>query len=188
MALADFITFILLTPDEDEEDEEEDEEEHDDFIPGHAPVRVKGQVVRDEEEESDYEGERQKIDQLSSKWGKRKKMYYDTDVVGVDIDEDEAREEEEEAIELQKKQLLDLDATDFFEDGAMSQLDGDGKEKKKKKEDSRRSKKAALLGEEDVVDLNDVGVGDEEEDIEVERVERDLSKLSKKEKLELLAR
>jgi len=147
--------------DEEEEDadgEEEDEDEDED--------EDEGSDSEDDNmfEESDEERVNDKA------WGRHKKVFYNTDVQDDDVytsDEEAqqaAQEEEKEAIILQKRLAEKLDAEDFY---TFDDEEGDGKVKADEDDDD-----------------------DDEDDGENEgkvKVAKDLSKLSKRERLEILA-
>jgi len=151
-------------------DEEEDEEEDGDV----------NEEADDEDEDEDDEGSDSEDDDnmfaesdeehVNDKaWGKHKKVFYNTDVQDDDVytsDEDAqqaAQEEEKEAIILQKRLAEKLDAEDFY---TFDDEEGDGKVKADDKDDEEEDE------------------GDNEGRV---KVAKDLSKLSKRERLEILA-
>ena len=98
----------------------------------------------------------------NSGWGRRKSVFYNGDTADLEIGQDfeDAEDEEEAAREQQKTMYTSLADSDFFGDFLGEAPDG-GKARK-------RSSKAAP------------------DEVQVDRVDRDLSKLSKKEKLQIL--
>ncbi|KAJ2995074.1 hypothetical protein HDV02_001106 [Globomyces sp. JEL0801] len=110
---------------------------------------------------SDLDDDERQSD-LDEGWGKKRSQYYQPDEVSSD--DEEAKEEEAEALRLQKKRIEAFTETDFVEEDNFENL-------LLKKSDSKVST---------IVELDDVdGL------LEPEQVETNVSKLSKKEQLQL---
>lgn len=119
---------VMALDDSEDDDDDDDEEE------------VEGEEKEDEEEEedeetdmdSDLEGKKEADLPNEMAWGKKKKMFYDSDYVmtkGKSQDELEAeeQEEEEEAKNIQKRLAANLSEEDydlnFFKEFAMEEKD-----------------------------------------------------------------
>eukprot|EP01127_Copromyxa_protea_P019926 TRINITY_DN6564_c0_g1_i1.p1 TRINITY_DN6564_c0_g1~~TRINITY_DN6564_c0_g1_i1.p1 ORF type:complete len:584 (+),score=208.71 TRINITY_DN6564_c0_g1_i1:121-1872(+) len=100
-----------------------------------------------------------------SRWGKKKHIYYGTDYVDDEMisSDEEAREEEEEALQMQKAKAKELDEDDYLDTmGSLLQA----------KQKGTPSKKTTVF--------------EEEPEEKFLRVEKDASKLSIKEKLDIV--
>jgi U3 small nucleolar RNA-associated protein 3 len=170
--------------DDDDDDEEEEEEEDDDDDAGVGLASD----LDDEEDEVKEEG-----------WGKNRSDYYDAD----EADDSEAEEEEEkEALRLRAKQSALLKAEDFGEDEVASSDEDDtiaaalsdrGRAGKGKDKPSAKDKQKAKVKDKKkaakpkgAIALDEELDALEEDDGQVEKVERDLSGLSEKERLAIL--
>ena len=147
----------LQGPDSDEEEEEDDEDEE-------------GGKFDDDEEEEDEDAEA--TGGASAGWGRKKKDFYGGDSAD-DVSDDEAEEaarlEQEEVLRLQRDHAAGLEADDFGElDASAEGADAD------------RPSDAQLLARLNE-DLEAGAAG-----MNVEAVERDMSRLSEKEKLQLV--
>eukprot|EP01129_Flabellula_baltica_P012655 TRINITY_DN5737_c0_g3_i1.p1 TRINITY_DN5737_c0_g3~~TRINITY_DN5737_c0_g3_i1.p1 ORF type:complete len:318 (-),score=99.53 TRINITY_DN5737_c0_g3_i1:309-1262(-) len=117
------------------------------------------------------------IDQYDANWGSRKRTYYAADYVDSEIisSDDEALEEEAAAKELQKREINRIDDEDF--DTFTDIIQHQKKQKFSGKKEKEEEKLVNSLKEE-INFLKEAGVS--------EKVQKDLSKLSKKEILEVL--
>ena len=169
---------------DDDDDDDEDEEDDDE-----GGVGLTSDLDEDEDETKE-EG-----------WGKKKSDYYDAD----EADDSEAEEEEEkEALRLRAKQSALLKAEDFGEDDVASSDEDDtiaaalsdkshsakrkekssSKDKQKGKlKDKNKSKAVKTKG---AIALDEELEALEDDDDQVEKVERDLSGLSEEERLAIL--
>lgn len=151
--------------DDDDDEEEEDSEAEDDD---------------DDDNAEDFEGEKKKILQMDGKWGKSKKNFYSADTAEFELDSDEeaAQDEEDAALELQRKQAEMMDEEDFgFGDDAEDE-DEEGGEDDDAPVDDEDLVGAQLA---DISMLVDKGDGSA-----IEQVHKDFSKMSKKEKLQIV--
>lgn len=156
-----------------------------------------GQEQDSEDEEEVAEKRKRAIqdeENISKAWGKRKGAYYGADTQEFELMDDEEEEtlkgEEEEGRRLQLEQADDYDEedmtlTDVLDDIVTAE---EGKKAKKgKKKESKKKKKKKKGGDMELLaamnkDLNEVALGDEM----VEKIERDASGLTGKEKQEML--
>jgi U3 small nucleolar RNA-associated protein 3 len=124
----------------------------------------------------DFEDEKRKIREMHGKWGKSKKNFYSADTAEYELESDEeaAKDEEDAALELQKKEAALMDEDDFeFEEHAD---DVDSSDVRPTHRDQLVANELAgipLLGETSGQSL-------------VEHLGKDFSKMSKKEKLEIV--
>lgn len=164
--------------DEDEEDSEEEEElDIDNDVDGF-----------------DAEEEKKKIMQMDGKWGKSRKNFYSADTAEFELESDEevAKDEEEAALELQRKQAEMMDDEDFGFDNEGQDDDEEGAEESD--EDAKDAREPVddedLVGEQlaDIATLADDGFGaaGAAAGAAIEHVQRDFSKLSKKDKLQIV--
>eukprot|EP01114_Cavostelium_apophysatum_P013174 TRINITY_DN3127_c0_g1_i3.p1 TRINITY_DN3127_c0_g1~~TRINITY_DN3127_c0_g1_i3.p1 ORF type:complete len:612 (+),score=188.47 TRINITY_DN3127_c0_g1_i3:154-1989(+) len=152
-----------LNLDEDDADlDEEDDELADDYI---APFDADDDELASE----------QNIDAKSDSWGKSKFAYYNQDEAR---DSEEEDLEEQEALSLQKKRLASLSKEDYEVEAPFSD-----RVKSKDKTPSKKSDAGALAALNK--DLGDIDFGN---GVVVQKIERNLDKLSKSQKLELLAK
>lgn len=161
--------------DSEEEDSEEEEEEEE--------LDVDNDV-----DGFDAEGEKKKIMQMDGKWGKGRKNFYSADTAEFELESDEevAKDEEEAALELQRKQADMMDAEDFGFDEEEEE-GGDGESDEEEQEEQEPVDDEDLVGEQlaDIATLADDGFGAAGA-ASVELVQRDFSKLSKKDKLQIV--
>ncbi|KAI9917922.1 hypothetical protein PsorP6_013021 [Peronosclerospora sorghi] len=181
-------------PSENESDREQIESE-DDELAGDEVLELGGDDDDDEEEEYgndendeynmyDADTERKKVMQMEGKWGKSRKIFYSADTAEYDLesDEDVAKDEEEAALELQHKQAEMLDDEDFGIDAPEAEGDDEDTEET---QDTAPVDDEAVIGEQlaDIATIADSGAGDAET---VEMVLKDFSKMSKKEKIQIV--
>ncbi|KAG6611135.1 Something about silencing protein 10 [Phytophthora cinnamomi] len=162
---------LELGGDEDDDDEEEEEEEADDDD--------------DDDNTFDAEGERKKAMQMEGKWGKSRKTFYSADTAEYELESDEevAKDEEEAALELQRKQAEMMDDEDFGIDEP--EADGDEDDEEEQEDEAAPVDDEDLVGEQlaDIAALADNGAGGAET---VEQVHKDFSKMTKKDKLQIV--
>ena len=149
----------LQGPDSDEEEDEEDEDEE-------------GGKFDDDAEDEDEDEDAEATGTATAGWGRKKKDFYGGDSAD-DVSDDEAEEaarlEQEEVLRLQRDHAAGLEADDFGElDPSAEGGDAD------------RPSDAQLLARLNE-DLEAGAAG-----MNVEAVERDMSRLSEKEKLQLV--
>jgi hypothetical protein len=159
--------------DSEEEDSEEEEEELD---------------IDNDVDGFDAEGEKKKIMQMDGKWGKGRKNFYSADTAEFELESDEevAKDEEEAALELQRKQADMMDADDFGFDEEEEE-EGAEESEEEDQETQQPVDDEDLVGEQlaDIATLADDGFGTAGA-ASVELVQRDFSKLSKKDKLQIV--
>jgi U3 small nucleolar RNA-associated protein 3 len=152
---------------EEEESSEDEQEEADD----------------DDDNMFDADAERKKAMQMEGKWGKSRKTFYSADTAEYELESDEevAKDEEEAALELQRKQAEMMDDEDFGIDAP--EADGDEEEEEEEAETAPVDDEE-LVGEQlaDIATLADNGAGA----ATVEQVHKDFSKMSKKDKLQIV--
>ncbi|OQR95640.1 hypothetical protein THRCLA_07701 [Thraustotheca clavata] len=145
----------------DEETSEEEEEFDDD-----EELLEEREVIESDGE--DYTEEKERIAKMAGQWGSTKKAFYSADTADYEGFSDQgeaAKDEEEAALELQKKQAEMMDEDDFVVDDTDAAVDNEDEE--------------ARVGDE----LADIPLfGDEL----VEKVTKDFSKMTKKDKLALV--
>ncbi|GMF20200.1 unnamed protein product [Phytophthora lilii] len=155
----------------DEEDDDEDEEDVD--------------MDDDDDNTFDADGERKKAMQMEGKWGKSRKTFYSADTAEYELESDEevAKDEEEAALELQRKQAEMMDDEDFGIDEP--EADGDEEEEEEEETETAPVDDEELVGEQlaDIATLADNGAGGAET---VEQVQKDFSRMSKKDKLQIV--
>ena len=190
---------------EEDEDEDEDEEEDSDDEPPKQQRRQaslsveRAGLLSDEEEEDEDEDEDEAAGARKVRqWGKHKQQYYNADATDLEIGQDfgDAEEEEAAAREVEQARYDEMDEEDYV-DGLGGSDDGEEEEEeetlsarvKKQAKEGKEGKKAKakaalapLLGD---LSLLQGGV-DERGDVETARVRKDLSKLSKAGKLQVL--
>ena len=191
--------------DEDEDDDEDDEEEEGDS--DDEPLRQRRQqqassveragLLSDEEDEDEDEDEDEAAGARKVRqWGKHKQQYYNADATDLEIGQDfgDAEEEEAAAREVEQARYDEMDEEDYVDGLGGSEDDEDEeadqilsarlKKKNKQAKEGKKSKAALapLLGD---LSLLQGGV-DERGDVETARVRKDLSKLSKAGKLQVL--
>ncbi|RLN96613.1 hypothetical protein BBJ28_00013118 [Nothophytophthora sp. Chile5] len=156
---------------DDEDEEDDDEEEADD----------------DDDDAFDGDAERKKVMQMDGQWGKSRKNFYSADTAEYEVDSDEeaAKEEEEAALELQRKQADMMDDEDFGFDEDEAEGDGEEEQDEEATADAPVVDDEALVGEQlaDIAMLADDGAGGAGT---VEQVHKDFSKMSKKDKLQIV--
>uniref|UniRef100_K3WST8 Sas10 C-terminal domain-containing protein n=1 Tax=Globisporangium ultimum (strain ATCC 200006 / CBS 805.95 / DAOM BR144) TaxID=431595 RepID=K3WST8_GLOUD len=150
--------------DDEEEDSEDDEDDVDD----------------DSDNAEDFEGEKKKILQMDGKWGNSKKNFYSADTAEFELDSDEeaAKDEEDAALELQRKQAEMMDEEDF---GFGDDVDED--------DDADEQSDDVPVDDEDLVgaQLADISMlVDQGDGSSIEQVHKDFSKMSKKDKLQIV--
>ncbi|CAI5726429.1 unnamed protein product [Peronospora farinosa] len=185
-------------PSENESDNEQVESE-DDELAGEEVLELGGDKEEEEEEEEEEDevenseddnnmydagSERKKAMQMESKWGKSRKTFYSADTAEYELEYDEevAKDEEEAALELQRKQAEMMDDEDFGIDAPEAIEDA---------EEEEEENEAMHVDDEEMVDtqladiatLADNGTGSAET---IEQVHRDFSKMSKKDKLQIV--
>ncbi|CEG37439.1 Disrupter of silencing SAS10 [Plasmopara halstedii] len=156
----------------DENDDEEDDEDD---------VDMDG----DDDNTFDADAERKKAIELEGKWGKKRKTFYSADTAEYELESDEeiAQDEEDAALELQRKQAEMMDDEDFGIDGPEADEDVEGEEEEDNNEipvDDEDLVKAQLA---DIAQVADNGIGGVET---IEQVPKDFSKMTKKDKLEIV--
>lgn len=147
----------------DESDEESDAE----YEEGGKGMDVESDEDEDEEEGNNEEGDKSNL--INGSWGSRKSAYYSGNRLKTDED---AELEEEEAKLLQAKMMKELDSSDFGLDAFQSKS-------------SRVLKTGEELAAEKLAETH-LGVGEELDEENLERVMKNLSKMSKKEKIDFL--
>ncbi|KAG7379363.1 Something about silencing protein 10 [Phytophthora pseudosyringae] len=178
-------------PSENESDSEQVESD-DDELAGEEVLELGDDEDEDEGEEDDddddmydADGERKKAMQMEGKWGKNRKTFYSADTAEYELesDEDIAKDEEEAALELQRKQAEMMDDEDFGIDAP--EADGEEEEEEEEGNEAAPVDDEELVGEQlaDIAMLADNGAGGAET---VEQVHKDFSKMSKKDKLQIV--
>ena len=147
----------------DESDEESDAE----YEEGGKGMDVESDEDEDEEEGNNEEGDKSNL--INGSWGSRKSAYYSGNRLKTDED---AELEEEEAKLLQAKMMKELDSSDFGLDAFQSKS-------------LRVLKTGEELAAEKLAETH-LGVGEELDEENLERVMKNLSKMSKKEKIDFL--
>ncbi|KAG7397507.1 Something about silencing protein 10 [Phytophthora boehmeriae] len=179
----------------DNESENEQELSDEDELEGEEVLELGGDDDDDDEEEEqmddddddafDGDEERKKVKQMEGKWGKSRKTFYSADTAEYELESDEevAKDEEEAALELQRKQAEMMDDEDFGIDDA--EPEGSGEDEEEDAEDAPAVDDEELVGEQlaDIANLADNGRGGAEG---VEQVHKDFSKMSKKDKLQIV--
>ncbi|CAI5740745.1 unnamed protein product [Peronospora destructor] len=157
---------LELGRDEEEEDDDKVEDSH------------------DEDNMYDAGSERKKAMQMEGKWGKSRKNFYSADTAEYELEYDEevAKDEEEAALELQHKQAEMMDDEDFGIDAP----EANGNEEEEEEENEAvHVDDEEMVGTQlaDIATLADNGTGSTEA---IEQVHRDFSKMSKKDKLQIV--
>ncbi|KAK1943613.1 Something about silencing protein 10 [Phytophthora citrophthora] len=174
-------------PSENESDSEQVESE-DDELAGQEVLELGGDEEDEEEEDDDEnmydaDAERKKAMQMEGKWGKNRKTFYSADTAEYELESDEeiAKDEEEAALELQRKQAEMMDDEDF----GIDEPEADEEEEEEEENEAAPVDDEELVGEQlaDIATLADNGAGGAET---VEQVHKDFSKMSKKDKLQIV--
>uniref|UniRef100_A0A7S3Z293 Sas10 C-terminal domain-containing protein n=1 Tax=Lotharella globosa TaxID=91324 RepID=A0A7S3Z293_9EUKA len=179
---------IMLNKDDDDEEEEDDAQEaildldigsssdSDDYDENYEKMMA-------EDDEEKFQARREQLlkeEKMAEKAWKNNEFYgADTSMYEVESDEEIAEQEEEAAISMQKKQAEDLEEE---YDGIMEDLLASGKRLKKREADQADAAAAAAKLHSELNDMAFLG----DAGVTPETVDRDLSKLSKEEKLEIL--
>ncbi|CAI5710557.1 hypothetical protein KXD40_006227 [Peronospora effusa] len=184
-------------PSENESDNEQVESE-DDELAGEEVLELGGDEEEEEEEEEEDEvenseddnnmydagSERKKAMQMESKWGKSRKTFYSADTAEYELEYDEevAKDEEEAALELQRKQAEMMNDEDFGIDAPEAIEDA---EEEEEENEAMHVDDEEMVGTQlaDIATLADNGTGSAET---IEQVHRDFSKMSKKDKLQIV--
>ncbi|KAF1780195.1 Sas10 C-terminal domain [Phytophthora cactorum] len=152
---------------------------------GRGRRRGKHGDMDDDENMYDADAERKKAMQMEGKWGKNRKTFYSADTAEYELesDEDIAKDEEEAALELQRKQAEMMDDEDFGIDEP--EADGDEEEESEQENETAPVDDEELVEDQlaDIATLADNGAGGAET---VEQVHKDFSKMSKKDKLQIV--
>ena len=190
--------------DDDQEDNDQDEDEDEDEDSDNEPSNRRRQqsllveragLLSDEEDEDEDEDEDEAAGARKVRqWGKHKQQYYNADATDLEIGQDfgDAEEEEAAAREVEQARYDEMDEEDYV-DGLGGSDDNEDEEtdqtlsarlKKKEAKEGRKLKTglAPLLGD---LSLLQGGVNDRG-DVETALVRKDLSKLSKAGKLQVL--
>ncbi|KAG6970548.1 hypothetical protein JG688_00004812 [Phytophthora aleatoria] len=180
-------------PSENDSDSEQVESE-DDELAGEDVLELGGDEDDEEENDGDMDddenmydadAERKKAMQMEGKWGKNRKTFYSADTAEYELesDEDIANDEEEAALELQRKQAEMMDDEDFGIDEP--EADGDEEEESEQENETAPVDDEELVEDQlaDIATLADNGAGGAET---VEQVHKDFSKMSKKDKLQIV--
>lgn len=178
--------------DADEDDEDVDDEDEDDELDFKTKMMLKRFGGGDEDDDNDDDNQDNE-EMYDQKWGKGKKLYYNTDVKSdnkqkktnkIDFDAQDAEDaEEEEAKRLQKKKAALLSANDFDDDLQVEQTLGQrlkANGSAKKNVDSSEQKMLQSVRK----DLDAINFEVDDSTTVVESVRKDLSNLTKEEKLE----
>ncbi|KAL3658336.1 hypothetical protein V7S43_016718 [Phytophthora oleae] len=175
-------------PSENESDSEKVESE-DDELAGQEVLELGGDEDEEDEDEDedmyDADAERKKAMQMEGKWGKSRKTFYSADTAEYELESDEeiAKDEEEAALELQRKQAEMMDDEDF----GIDEPEADEEEEEDEEEENEVAPvdDEELVGEQlaDIATLADNGAGGADT---VEQVHKDFSKMSKKDKLQIV--
>ncbi|EQC32078.1 hypothetical protein SDRG_10275 [Saprolegnia diclina VS20] len=145
--------------DDDDDDDEEDVDGDEELLEERDEIESDGE---------DYTEEKERIAKMADQWGSSKNAFYSADTAdyeGFSDQEEAARDEEEAALELQRKQAEMMDEDDFVVD-ANDAAEDDADEETR-------------VGDE----LADIPLYGEEP---VEKVTKDFSKMTKKQKLALV--
>ncbi|KAF4147471.1 Sas10 C-terminal domain [Phytophthora infestans] len=180
-------------PSNNDSDSEQVESE-DDELAGEEVLELGGEEDDDDGEEDDMEddddiydadGERKKAMQMEGKWGKSRKTFYSADTAEYELESDEeiAKDEEEAALEVQRKQAEMMDDEDFGIDAP--EADGDEDDEEEEENEMAPVDDEELIEDQlaDIATLADNGAGGAET---VEQVHKDFSKMSKKDKLQIV--
>lgn len=166
--------------DEDEKEEDENQTSYEQELLNHPSLQNQGD---DSSDESDAEERQRELDKITASWGKKKSAYYnqETAEVGEDSEEEEemAQAEEEEALRLKREQAKDLQDEDFdLNDAVENKSSGPDLTSKS----SRKKNNAVKHGSK----VNG-SVANQQSSLQAdgyEHVDKDLSKLTKSEKIE----
>lgn len=159
---------VLAFDDEEDDDDEDDAE---------GNYQIEDEDDEDEDEDGEDVGEENDYDNPTSSWGRKKSAYYSGNKIE---NEEDALLEEEEANLLQSKMMKQLDTNDFGLDAFKL---NNKSQKVLKTSDELESNRiaSATLGEQKTVQIADL---DDEENLE--KIAKNLTKMSKKEKLDFL--
>lgn len=169
-----------------EDDDDLNEEERDlqalvDNLPLEMRTKIRSGQAIDESEEEDEEEDPDDV----ARWGK-KKAYYAGDTADLEIGQDmeDAIDEEEAAKELYQQKVKRMKKKDFYDDLDVAEDSNDDEAPKQKKKQTKdrvaKELEAIALGS-----SGDVGHGSDE--VVLEKLAKDVSKMSKAQKLELIA-
>ena len=184
--------------DDEDDDEEEGERESDDEPPKQrrqqaSSVERAGLLSAEDEADEDEDEDEAAGARKVRQWGKHKQQYYNADATDLEIGQDfgDAEEEEAAAREVEQARYDEMEEEDYV-DGLGGSDDEEEEDQTlsarlKKNKQAKEGKKfkaalAPLLGD---LSLLQGGV-DERGDVETARVRKDLSKLSKAGKLQVL--
>jgi hypothetical protein len=159
-------------------DEDDDDDEEEDGGEGDG-----SEDDGDEVDEFGDEEAKERIRKMDSKWGKSKKTFYSADTAEFELDGDDeaAKDEENAALELQRKQATMMDDEDFGFDDDESANDDD--EDDEAEETAEHVDDEELLGDQ----LADISMtADDGGKTSVVQVKKDFSKMSKKDKLQIV--
>lgn len=165
---------VLQLGGDDDEDSDDDDDDDDD-----------AEAVDDDDDDNemeDMEDEKKQIMMMDGKWGKSKKNFYSADTAEFEVDSDDeaAQDEEEAALELQRKQADMMDDDDF---GVAPSDEDEDEEDDEEQNDNAPVDDEALVGEQ----LADISMlADEARGASIEQVQKDFSKMTKKEKLQIV--
>ncbi|ETI38029.1 hypothetical protein F441_15956 [Phytophthora nicotianae CJ01A1] len=179
----------------DNDSDSEQVESEDDELAGQEVLELGGDESDDGDEEDvamddddnmyDADAERKKAMQMEGKWGKSRKTFYSADTAEYELESDEeiAKDEEEAALELQRKQAEMMDDEDFGIDAP--EADGDEDDEEEQENEAAPVDDEELVEDQlaDIATLADNGAGGAET---VEQVHKDFSKMSKKDKLQIV--
>ncbi|DAZ97210.1 TPA: hypothetical protein N0F65_003841 [Lagenidium giganteum] len=156
--------------DEDDDDEEEDDDDNDE----------ENDDDDDDDEMNDMDEEKQRLMKMGGQWGKSKKNFYSADTAEYELDSDEdiAKDEESAALELQRKEAEMMDDEDFgLDNGDDESEEGDEEDGDAMEADDEDAIGAQLADLSSIADMGDSAV---------EHLPKDFSKLSKKDKLQIV--
>lgn len=160
-------------------DEESDDDEEEEAMVDNNASRSKSAATMlasssdddDSDDDSDEEDDEKKSNLLN--WGAKKHSYYHGDTADLEIgqDVDDAYLEEEAGREVEKARLEDMEEGDFMLDGD----EEEGEEEEEVKPKKKKQKKSSRKGEEEVETI-----------LQPSKNTKQISKLSKKDKIKLL--
>jgi U3 small nucleolar RNA-associated protein 3 len=171
-----------LTADEEDDEGESDLQKLVDNLPlaMRTKIRSKTPIVESEEEEEEED------EDAAQRWGK-KKEYWTRDTADLEIGQEfaDAEDEEEAAQELHKQKLKRLSTKDYQDDLDGSD-DDDGDESTNKQQQKRKKSTDKVAKELEAIALAH-GSGGEMDALQVEKLTKDVSKMSKQQKIDLIA-
>ncbi len=158
--------------DEDESDDDDEEEEMMDNKSRSKSAAAMLASSSDEDDDSDDDDEDDKKSNLLN-WGAKKHSYYHGDTADLEIgqDVDDAYLEEEAGREVEKARLEDMEEGDFMLDGE----EDDEQEEEEVKPKKKKQKSSSRKGEQEVETI-----------LQPSKNTKQMSKLSKKDKIKLL--